>query len=255
MTQGVKQPQRRQEPERTMAIKDQSELAGGAYQWWPPTKDHVVLFKANPLRLGYFEQYIGSWSGIRVLDVGCGGGYACEYLAKRQAVVSGTDILEESLHEAHNHAIQGNLHIDYRLCSPERLPYDDEAMDAVICFDVLEHIPDKPTTLSEIHRVLKPGGWLFFDTLNKTFLAKLSVIWFGEVILRVITQGTHDWRYFISPKELQRLLENAGFTMTQFAGIRGDWRRRNEGGLPVLISPEGNTSIIYFGATAKPKNR
>ena len=109
-------------------------------------------------------------------------------------------------------------------------------MDAVTCFDVLEHIPDKETTLSEIFRVLKPGGWLFLDTLNKTTLSKAVVIWLGEVLLRLIPRGTHDWRDFIRPPELQRLLEACGFTQARFAGVRLDWRRHNDGRLPVRNS-------------------
>ena len=235
-------------------MMDPCELHGGSYHWWPPKKDHVILFKANPLRFDYFERFVGNWSGMKVLDVGCGGGYACEHLARLQAVVSGTDILEGSLREAHDHAMQGNLQIDYSLCSAERLPYDDEVMDAVTCFDVLEHIPDKQTTISEIYRVLKPGGWLFLDTLNKTLCSKVLTIWLGEVLLKFIPRGTHDWQYFISPEDLRRLLETSGFTESRFAGIRLDWHQRNEGGLPTRISPEGNTAIIYFGAAMKPNH-
>ena len=155
------------------------DLHGGSTNWWPPSGDHVILYKANPLRFEHFDRYLNGWDGVKVLDVGCGGGYACEYLARRQAVVFGTDILEESLQEARSHAAQENLKIDYRLCTPDRLPFNNQEMDVVTCFDVLEHIPDKERTLSEIHRVLKPGGWLFFDTLNKTFLAQAGgdMVW------------------------------------------------------------------------------
>ncbi len=120
------------------------------------------------------------------MGVGCGGGYVCEYLARRRAVVFGTDILEDSLLEAQTHAAQEHLQIDYRLCTPERLPFNDREVDAVTCVDVLEHIADKSHFLSEIHRVLKPDGWLFFDTLNKIFLSRLGVIWSGEIISRII---------------------------------------------------------------------
>ena len=99
-----------------MAHKD---LHGGSTNWWPPSGDHVILYKANPLRFEYFDRYLDSWASVKVLDVGCGGGYACEYLARRQAVVFGTDILEESLQEARGHAAQENLKIDYRLCTAE----------------------------------------------------------------------------------------------------------------------------------------
>ena len=127
-----------------------------------------------------------------------------------------------------------------------------EVMDSVTCFDVLEHIPDKGTTLSEIYRVLQPGGWWFLVTLNKTFRSRLLIIWCGEVFFRLVPRGTHDWRYFVGRESLRRLMEASGFTETRFAGIRPDRRRRNKGRLPVRISPEGNTSICYFGAAVKP---
>jgi len=230
---------------------DQRELYGGSYNWWPPSKDHVILFKANPVRFDYFQRFIANWTGVKVLDVGCGGGYACEHLARLQAVVSGTDILQESLKEAREHSTQNNLRIDYRQCSPEQLPYDDNAMDSVTCFDVLEHVLDKQKTIAEIHRVLKPGGWFFFDTLNKTFWSKLLTIWIGEMLLRRIQRGTHDWRHFLSPDDLRRFLEIKGFEKIEFAGIRFAWHRWAKGALPAKISPEGNTAIIYFGAAAK----
>ncbi len=233
-------------------MKDQKELRGGSLHWWPPRQDLVVLYKANPLRFDYFDRYVRNWSGLKVLDVGCGGGYACEYLARRQAVVAGTDILEAALLEARAHAAQQDLQIDYRLSAAERLDCDDDAMDAVTCFDVLEHIPDKQTALREIYRVLKPGGWLFFDTLNKTFRSRLLIIWLGEIITRLIPRGTHDWRYFITPSDLRRCLEAQGFVRVEFAGIRLGWRQRAEGGLPAKILPEGGTAIIYFGAARKP---
>lgn len=234
---------------------DQRELHGGSFHWWPPVKDHVILFRANPLRLDYFESFIGSWAGIKVLDVGCGGGYACEHLAHRRAVVFGTDIMEESLQEANRHAVENSLRIEYRRCSPTHLPYEDNVMDVVTCFDVLEHIPDKQTTLREIYRVLKPGGWLCFDTINKTLLSKAVVIWLGEVLLRFIPQGTHGWSLFVSPFDLQRFLEGCGFTQVRSAGIQSDLRRRNEGRLPVRISPRGNKAIMYFGVATKPIHR
>jgi 2-polyprenyl-6-hydroxyphenyl methylase / 3-demethylubiquinone-9 3-methyltransferase len=231
-----------------MAHKD---LHGGSTNWWPPSGDHVVLYKVNPLRFEHFDRYLKSWDSAKVLDVGCGGGYACEYLARRQAEVFGTDILEESLQEARGHAAQEKLKIDYRLCTPERLPFNDQEMDVVTCFDVLEHIPDKGRTLSEILRVLKPGGWLFFDTFNKTFWARLGVIWFGEILLRFIPRGTHHGHLFIRPNDLKILLETLGFKEVEFAGIRFDWNGWAKSGLPGRVAYNGNTAVIYFGAVRK----
>jgi 2-polyprenyl-6-hydroxyphenyl methylase / 3-demethylubiquinone-9 3-methyltransferase len=191
-------------------------------------------------------------NGIKVLDVGCGGGYTCEFLARRQAVVFGADILEESLGVARSHAMQENLKIEYRLCTPQRLPFDDHTMDVVTCFDVLEHIPGKDQTLCEIFRVLKPGGWLFFDTFNKTFWSKLFIIWFGEIVLRFIPRQTHHWDLFIRPEDLKLLLDTSGFEKMEIAGTKFDWHRRTKGEFPAKISSKKNTAIIYFGATRKP---
>ncbi|HEX7509481.1 MAG TPA: bifunctional 2-polyprenyl-6-hydroxyphenol methylase/3-demethylubiquinol 3-O-methyltransferase UbiG [Polyangia bacterium] len=225
---------------------------GGSTVWWPPSGDHVVLYKANPLRFEYFDRFIGSWKGVKVLDVGCGGGYACEFLAQRQAVVFGTDIMAESLEQARDHAAQEKLSIQYHLCTTERLPFDDHTMDAVTCVDVLEHVPDKTRILGEISRVLKPGGWLFLDTFNKTFLSKLLIIWLGEILVRFIPRGTHYWPLFIHPADLRLLLEKCGFASVDFAGIRSARKGREKGKLPVAISPTGSTRIIYFGAARKP---
>jgi len=225
---------------------------GGSTSWWPPSGDHVVLYKANPLRFEYFDRFIASWKDVKVLDVGCGGGYACEFLARRQAVVQGTDIMAESLEEARKHAAQEHLAIQYRLCTTDRLPFDDHTMDAVTCVDVLEHIPNKSQLLGEICRVLKPGGWLFFDTFNKTFWSKLVIIWLGEILIRFIPRGTHYWPLFIGPSDLRILLEKSGFANVDFAGIKSARRAKEKGKLPVTISPKGNTAIIYFGAARKP---
>jgi 2-polyprenyl-6-hydroxyphenyl methylase / 3-demethylubiquinone-9 3-methyltransferase len=229
----------------------QKELHGGSMNWWPPKRDHIILYKANPLRFDYFDPFLDSWTGVKVLDVGCGGGYACEYLAQRKAVVFGTDILAESLQEAVDHAAQNQLKIEYRLCTAEKLPFNDNTMDAVTCFDVLEHVTDKSATLSEIHRVLKPGGWLFFDTLNKTFWSKLGAIWFAEILLRLIPRGTHHWSLFIRPDELKRLLETAGFSGMEMAGLKFDWRKWTKGGLPAQIVSRGIVAVIYFGAARR----
>jgi 2-polyprenyl-6-hydroxyphenyl methylase/3-demethylubiquinone-9 3-methyltransferase len=235
-------------------LKQPPDLHGGSTSWWPPRGGHVILYKANPLRFEYFDRFLEEWRGLNVLDVGCGGGYVCEYLAERRAVVFGTDILEESLLEARAHAARGQLNIEYRLCTAERLPFNDQEMDAVICVDVLEHIPDKGHFLGEIERVLKPGGWFFFDTLNKTPLSRLGVICFGEILFRFLPRGTHYWHLFVSPDDLKQLLENAGFSKPEFAGIRFDWKARGRIGLPVRVAYPGNTTIIYFGAARKPNH-
>ena len=228
---------------------DQQELYGN---WWPPQKAGVLLFKANPIRFDYFKHFIGNWKNKKALDVGCGGGYICEYLAGLDAIVHGTDIMQRSLDEAQNHAIQNNLRIEYSLCTEEKLPFNDNDIDLVTCFDVLEHVSDKQITLKEIYRVLNPGGWFFFDTPNKTFLSKLLAIWLVEDVFRAIPKGGHDWNNFINPDDLRRLLEKTGFKNIDFAGIKlnlGQWSKL---GLPAKISPTGHKGFMYFGAAMKP---
>ena len=231
---------------------DQKVFHGGSTRWWPPRGDHIFLYKANPLRFKYFDRFMGSWKNVKVLDVGCGGGYACEYLARCRAVVFGTDIMAESLQEARDHARENNLEIEYRLCTAEKLPFSDQTMDVVTCFEVLEHIPTKDQTICEIYRVLKPGGWLFFDTFNKTFWSKLLIIWLGEIIIRFMPRGIHYWPLFIRPEDLKRLLEKSGFASVEFGGIKSARTAPEKGKYRVVISSKGNTAIIYFGAARKP---
>jgi 2-polyprenyl-6-hydroxyphenyl methylase/3-demethylubiquinone-9 3-methyltransferase len=230
----------------------QKEFHGGSYHWWPPSGDHIFLYKLNPVRFEHFDRFLDGWDGIKVLDVGCGGGYACEFLAQRRALVSGTDIMAESLQQAREHARENNLDIEYHLCTAERLPFNDQTMEVVTCFDVLEHIPGKDQTLGEIYRVLKPGGWLFFDTFNKTFWSKLFIIWLGEILIKFIPRGTHHWPLFISPTDLRVLLGNLGFTHMEWAGVKFNRGSHAKGDFPATISSKGNTSIIYFGAARKP---
>ena len=224
---------------------------GGSAHWWPPEGDHVILYKANPLRFEYFDRFFGDWENARILDVGCGGGYACEFLARRRAIVSGTDLMTEALDQARSHAAREGLPIEYRQCTADRIPFDDQSMDAIVCVDVIEHIPAKDKTLAEIHRVLKPGGWLFFDTFNQTFWSKLFIIWLGEKIVRFIPEGTHHWPLFIRPEALTCLLERSGFGRVELGGLAFDRAARERHGFPFSISPKGNRKVIYFGAAQK----
>ncbi len=229
------------------------DLAGSSYRWWPPRHDHVMLYKLNPVRFGFFDRYVPTWHGVRVLDVGCGGGYTCEYLARRGAEVHGTDLFEPSLEEARRHAAETGLHIDYRQGTRERLPFEGETADVVTCFDVLEHVPDKDKAhlMSEIRRVLKPGGWLFLDTFTRSLWSRLFIIWLGEVVFRAIPRGTHDWRLFLKPSDLQHLLTTSDFGTGEVAGIRPS-RRQAPDGLPLKVCAEGRKSIMYFAAVRRP---
>lgn len=219
--------------------------------WWPPRRGYAILQKANILRFAYFDRYVSSWDGLEVLDVGCGGGYTCEYLARRRAIVFGTDISEGALEAAREHAARSALRIDYRLATPESLPFATGGMDIVTCFEVLEHIQDVGPTLLEIRRVLKPWGRVFFDTVNRTWRSKAAAIWAGETVFRWIERGTHDWRCFKKPEEIERALRQSGFGEVELAGLRLKLPPWERGGLPFRIHRSGSKSVVYFGSAVR----
>jgi len=223
--------------------------------WWPPRRGYAILKRANSLRFAYFSRYVPSWEGVKVLDVGCGGGYTCEYLARRRAIVFGTDISAGSLDAARNHAAQISLRIDYRLADPQSLPFESGEMDVVTCLEVLEHIPDVGPTLVEIHRVLKPSGRVFFDTVNRTFWSRIIAIWAGETVLRLIERGTHDWRLFKKPEEIEDYLRRCGFGEIELGGLRLKFLPWDKGGLPLRVSRSGNMSVVYFGSAVRQAGR
>jgi len=124
-------------------------------------------------------------------------------------------------------------------------------MDVVTCFQVLEHVPDMRATLSEIRRVLKPSSRFFFDTVNRTLWSKAAAIWLGEILLRLIERGTHDWRLFKKPEEIERQLRESGFRDIELAGLKPKFPPRERGGLPLQVCRHGNKSVVYFGAAVR----
>jgi 2-polyprenyl-6-hydroxyphenyl methylase/3-demethylubiquinone-9 3-methyltransferase len=182
-----------------------------ADKWWKEDETLHLSNHFNKSRFEFFDSYIPSLKGLKVLDIGCGGGLACEFLAKLGANVSGIDLSLNSIKAAQEHAAKSNLHIDYQCGVAENLPYDENTFDAVMCFDVLEHIEDLEKVISEAYRVLKRNGTFFFDTINRTFKSKVIMIWLLEDILKQIPRGLHDWNKFIKPDELIDVMEKSGF--------------------------------------------
>jgi 2-polyprenyl-6-hydroxyphenyl methylase/3-demethylubiquinone-9 3-methyltransferase len=198
-----------------------------ADSWWDESGMLRTLHGLNPARLRYLRRVLVDESGMdlrgkKTLDVGCGGGLLSEELARMGCVVTGVDPSEQSLEAARAHARQEGLAIDYRQATGEALPFPDATFDLVCCCDVLEHVDDLPRVISEIGRVLRPGGIFLYDTINRTFRSWLVIIelfqeWSWTSFM---PPDLHDWRQFIKPGELTALLAGAGLANQGLAGLR-----------------------------------
>ncbi|PID73781.1 MAG: bifunctional 3-demethylubiquinol 3-O-methyltransferase/2-polyprenyl-6-hydroxyphenol methylase [Desulfobacterales bacterium] len=172
-------------------------------RWWEPDGAMKSLHDINPYRMDYIRSRVGSLSGLRVLDMGCGGGILSEALARDGAHVTGLDMGAESLAVARHHAKIRNLSIQYRLCSAEDAPSRfSKPFDIVVCMELLEHVPSPADLVSACAAMVKPGGDLIFATLNRTIESYLFAIIAAEYILRMLPVGTHRHDRFIRPSEL-----------------------------------------------------
>jgi 2-polyprenyl-6-hydroxyphenyl methylase/3-demethylubiquinone-9 3-methyltransferase len=190
-----------------------------ADNWWDETSKIYALYHLNKPRFEFFDRHATNWQGLKTLDVGCGGGFSCEFMAERGAIVSGIDQSEKCVKAARNHAVISGFEIDYRQGFAENMPYDDHTFDVVICVDVLEHVADYKQVVSEVHRILKPGGLFFFDTINRTFSSQVVMIGMMENILQEIKRGVHDWDKFITPEELSLVMRDTGFGNIEIKGF------------------------------------
>src|SRR5712691_2786826 len=205
-----------------------------------------MLARMNPARFAYFDTIVGHWQGLRVLDLGCGGGLTTTCLAQRGATVVGVDLSRASLHVASRH-VRGRGHPEsVFLCGrAEELPFADASFDVVWCTDVLEHLAGLPAAIAQIARVLKPGGLFLYDTINRTWLSRLLGIWFWEYLAGLAPRGTHDWHQFITPQELWRLLTQHGLQPGTIRGMLPVWLPFRQGWRFCLICYTGVLSLGY----------
>jgi 2-polyprenyl-6-hydroxyphenyl methylase/3-demethylubiquinone-9 3-methyltransferase len=190
-----------------------------AHRWWDPNSEFKPLHDINPLRLDWIDSAIGL-RGKRILDVGCGGGLLSEGMAVRGAEVSGIDLSEKPLGVAKLHLLESGQKVDYRMISVEQLAAEmPGAFDAVTCLEMLEHVPDPASIVGACGRLVKPGGQVFFSTINRNPKAYLFAVIGAEYLLQMLPKGTHDFARFIKPSELTRWCKQAGLEPDELIGM------------------------------------
>ena len=201
---------------------DQAELAkfgALAARWWDPHSEFKPLHDINPLRLNLIDKHVGL-NGKRVIDIGCGGGILAESMAAQGALVTGIDLSEKPLSVAKLHLLESGQQVDYRLIAAEEIALQQPAhFDCVTCMEMLEHVPDPPSTVRAAAALAKPGGWVFFSTLNRNPKSFLFAIIGAEYVLNLLPKGTHEYGRFITPAELAAMARDAGLTVTNFTGM------------------------------------
>ena len=190
-----------------------------AQKWWDPNSEFKPLHDINPLRLGYIDRHAGL-AGKIVLDVGCGGGILSESMAGLNANVTGIDLADKPLQVAKLHLLESGKRVNYRKIAVEELAVKQPGhYDVVTCLEMLEHVPDSQSVITACAKLVKPGGWVFFTTLNRNLKSYLFAILGAEYILNLLPHGTHDFDKFIKPSELAQSCRNADLNVVNIIGM------------------------------------
>jgi len=201
---------------------DQSEIAkfsALAHRWWDPNSEFKPLHAINPLRLSWMKSFV-NFEGKKVVDIGCGGGILAESIAQSGADTTGIDLSEKALKVAELHALEVGANLTYRAISAEDLAQEQpEQYDVVTCMEMLEHVPDPASVVRACAALCKPGGTLFFSTLNRNPKSYLFAIIGAEYILRLLPKGTHEYAKFIKPSELVHFTRAADLEMLGMKGL------------------------------------
>lgn len=190
-----------------------------AHQWWDMQGVFKPLHQLNPLRLNYIDSR-ANLAGKRVLDVGCGGGILSESMAQRGAQVTGIDMADKSLQVAQLHALESGVQLEYRCVAVEALAQEaPHTFDVVTCMEMLEHVPDPASVVRACATLVKPGGHVFFSTLNRNAKAYLMAVVGAEYVLNLLPKGTHDYSKFIKPSELAAWMRQSGLELQHQTGV------------------------------------
>ena len=218
------------------------ELAG---KWWDRDGPMRPLHDINPARLEWIERLV-SLAGRQVLDVGCGGGVLTEAMARKGAVVLGIDLADKPLNVARLHALDSNAHVEYRECAAESLAAERPCgFDVVTCMEMLEHVPDPAQTVQACARLARPGGWVFFSTINRNLKAFALAIVGAEYVLNLLPRGTHEYEKFLKPSELSKFARAAGLDVCEVIGMQYNPFTKN-------ATLGRDTDVNYLMACRKP---
>ncbi|MGR4049884.1 bifunctional 2-polyprenyl-6-hydroxyphenol methylase/3-demethylubiquinol 3-O-methyltransferase UbiG [Kosakonia cowanii] len=191
-----------------------------ASRWWDTEGEFKPLHRINPLRLGYIAEHAGGLFGKRVLDVGCGGGILAESMAKEGAQVTGLDMGAEPLQVARLHALESGVQVDYvQETVEEHAGKHAQGYDVVTCMEMLEHVPDPQSVVNACAKLVKPGGHVFFSTINRNGKAWLMAVVGAEYVLRMVPKGTHDAKKFIKPAELLTWIDDTVLQERHITGL------------------------------------
>ncbi|HQY76309.1 MAG TPA: bifunctional 2-polyprenyl-6-hydroxyphenol methylase/3-demethylubiquinol 3-O-methyltransferase UbiG [Rhodoferax sp.] len=217
-----------------------------AHRWWDLDSEFRPLHQINPLRLDWIDK-LSPISGLRALDVGCGGGILADSMARKGAHVVGIDLSTKALKVAQLHALEAQTpNVAYREVSAEALAAEAPgAFDVVTCMEMLEHVPDPASVVQACATLVKPGGWVFFSTINRSAKAFLYAIVGAEYLLKMLPQGTHEYAKMIRPSELAAYCRRAGLDLQQTRGLEYN-------PLTQRYSLSADTGVNYMFASQRP---
>ena len=217
-----------------------------AHRWWDPQGDMRPLHELNPLRLDWIDR-LASLTGKRVVDVGCGGGILAEAMAGRGARVTGIDLSAKPLRVAQLHALESGVAVDYREIGAEALAAEAPgSFDVVTCMEMLEHVPDPASSVRACGTLARPGGWVFFSTINRNPKSFLLAIIGAEYVLRLLPRGTHEYARLIRPSELAAMARAAGLEVVEILGLTYNPLTRK-------FALGRDTDVNYLVACRKPE--
>ena len=216
-----------------------------AHRWWDPTSEFRPLHDINPLRLEWINAR-ALLNGRKVIDIGCGGGILAESMARKGADVTGIDLSEKALKVADLHSLEAGVTMRYELISAEDMAAREPGQyDVVTCMEMLEHVPDPASIVRAATALCKPGGHVFFSTLNRNPKSYLFAVIGAEYVLRMLPKGTHDYAKFLTPAELSQFVRQAGLQLDAMKGMTYNPFTK-------VYSLNSDTSVNYMIACSKP---